>query len=284
MLIDRIVRRTRYELGIPPRLTHVNLSGHAVTVREGTIQPKPDKDDGWMAALISDSAIFLDVGCNVGFWSLYAAMTSSTRTIISWDTNINALARCAENLFLNGVSHRVRFVLGFASAQADQLLEFYTVGTDSAGSRYAGHARTASSKGGVSSVTTRTIDTAMRELQLIPDLIKMDVEGAEAEALEGAKELARKGRPRFFVEMHAPPELSMIENCRRVLAWCEAVAYKAYYLKDHKQITSPDPVAHRGRCHLLLLPVEAACPVWLDRIEEGDTIDKGVIAFGTART
>jgi FkbM family methyltransferase len=196
---------------------------------------------------------------------------------------VEALSRCAENCFLNGISHRVRFVLGFASAQADQQLDFYTVGTDSAGSRYPGHARTASSKGCVSSVQTKTIDHVLMEIRLVPDLVKIDIEGAEAEALEGAKGLARNGKPRVIVEMHSPPELSMVENCRRVLAWCREVGYRAYYLKEHAQITTPDPIAHRGRCHLLLIPEQAEYPHWLNQIHQNSSVQEGMSAFQTGQ-
>lgn len=275
----RVVRSVRHRLGYPPRLVTLDLGKCRVKAREGLAMPKADKDDAWMAALVLDSKVFLDLGCNVGFWSLYAGVTSPERTVIAWDTNAEALSRCAENLFLNGLSQRVRFVLAFASAQPDRQLNFYTVGTGSAGSRFPGHARTASARGCYFHVQTNTIDRVLEELGLAPDLVKIDIEGAEAEALEGARQLARNQRPRFCVEMHSPPELPMIENCRRVLGWCREVGYRAFYLKEHTEICTPDPISHRGRCHLLLLPGKAEYPLWLRTLPENAPAEAGIAAF-----
>lgn len=72
-----------------------------VRVRHGMMLPTPDKDDGWMAAAILDSRVFLDVGRIVGLWSLFASITDPTRKVMAWDTNAMALARCFENLALN---------------------------------------------------------------------------------------------------------------------------------------------------------------------------------------
>lgn len=277
----RVIRSLRHRLGYPPRLVTVGLGNTGVKVREGLVMPKPDKDDAWMAALVLDCNVFLDLGCNVGFWSLYAGVTSPERKVIAWDTNVEALSQCAENLFRNGLCHRVRFVLAFAAAQADQQLDFYTVGTGSAGSRYPGHARTAAARKCFSLVQTNTVDRVLTDLGLVPDLVKIDIEGAEAEALQGAKELAQNTKPRFCVEMHSPPELPMVENCRRVLAWCQEVGYKAYYMKAHSQIFTPDPIAHRGRCHLLLIPDQAEYPLWLKTVEENSSVEQGMSAFQT---
>lgn len=267
-------------LGFPPPLIRLTLGGYEVIARKGLLRSEADKDDGWLAALIMDSCVFFDLGCNVGEFSLLAALSRADRVVVCWDANPAALAQCAENLFLNGISHRARFILGFASSQDDETKDFYTFGTDQAGSRYSGHARTASSRGCVSRVATRTIDRIVSELKLTPDLVKIDVEGAESETLEGALALAKlPSPPRFLVEMHAPPELPMVENCVRVLAWCDKTGYAAYYLKEHKRLFSPDAVAHRGRCHLLLLPRQVEYPAYLKEISQNSPIEKGLSTF-----
>jgi hypothetical protein len=79
--------------------------------------------------------------------------------------------------------------------------------------------------------------------------------------------------------MHSPPELPMIENCRQVLAWCQEVGYRAFYLREHAQITAPDVIAHRGRCHLLLIPLSAQYPLWLKTIPENSPVEVGISGF-----
>ncbi len=115
------------------------------------------------------------------------------------------------------------------------------------------------------------------------DADSAEVEPAESDALEGAKELIRQSSPRVIVEMHSPPELPMVENCRRILGWCQQVGYRAYYLKEYSQIFAPDPIAHRGRCHLLLIPDKAEFPVWLRQIPESSTLNMGMLVHGKSK-
>lgn len=271
-LASRVATYLRHRMGLPPRLVDAQLGEATVRVRYGLIPSAPDKDDGWMAAAILESRVFLDVGCNVGLWSLFASITDPARKVVAWDTNAMALARCFENLALNDCVQQARFVLGFASSSDDEAVEFFTVGTGAAGSRYRGHATTASKQGRSISVRSRTIDRVMNELGVTPDLVKLDVEGAESETLQGARKLAIQSGPRFIVEMHSPPELPMRANTEHVLRWCSETGYTAYYLAKHAELLSADDIAHRGRCHLLLMPKGSPYPNQLASIPEGASI------------
>ena len=53
-------------------------------------------------------------------------------------------------------------------------------------------------------VTIRSIDSLVRELQLGPGLIKIDVEGAELQTLRGMAETLRSFRPNLVLEFYAP--------------------------------------------------------------------------------
>jgi methyltransferase, FkbM family len=61
-------------------------------------------------------------------------------------------------------------------------------------------------------IPTNTIDAIARELQLPRvDYIKMDIEGAEREALKGASRVLRENKPRLMIEMyHRPDDMEVI--------------------------------------------------------------------------
>ncbi len=103
----------------------------------------------------------------------------------------------------------------------------------------------------------------------IPDLVKLDVEGAEYQALLGSTECARQRVTRFLVEMHSNPELSMLLNAQNVLQWCQEVSYKAWYLAEGEILERPEAIQNRSRCHLLLQPTDWLCPGFLYGIREG---------------
>jgi hypothetical protein len=91
----------------------------------------------------------------------------------------------------------------------------------------------------------------------------VDVEGAEAIVLRGATRLLREVRPRIGLELHGWESLSIVENAARVLEVLSGVGYQMIYLRSREAVTDPKVFADRGRCHVLLLPSEAAKPTWL---------------------
>jgi FkbM family methyltransferase len=233
-----------------------------------------DYDDAWLLALGMRSKTVLDVGCNTGQAALLLLYSASITDITLIDPNPAALAIAAENLIRNNLSHRARFVRAFISDQDDSELRFFTVGSGAAGSLYSSHAVTAAREGSSSMVSTLTLDTFAKSLPKQPDLVKIDVEGAERLVLKGAKNLARAGVTRFMVEMHSNPELLMRANAEAVLAWCKEVNYRAWYLKEKIELTNAQQIEKRGRCHLLLLPENSLFPDFLRNLEQGAPLER----------
>ncbi|HQJ73643.1 MAG TPA: FkbM family methyltransferase, partial [Candidatus Dojkabacteria bacterium] len=52
-------------------------------------------------------------------------------------------------------------------------------------------------------VEVKTLDTFVRESQEVPDIIKVDIEGAEYDFLLGALETIRKHKPVLYIEIHS---------------------------------------------------------------------------------
>ena len=149
----------------------------------------------------------------------------------------------------------------------------WTVGLGSASSCYPEHAKSASSIGSYIRVPTITLDTVCNLYDIIPDLIKIDVEGAEYEVLRGSARLASHQSSRFFVEVHANPSLPLMKNAANLMGWCEQVGYKAWYLKEAALLTDPGQIKTGGGCHLLLQPASWDYPEWLRGIAESSRIE-----------
>ena len=271
-LLRRLETRVRYELGLPfPWVSQV-LLGRELVFRAGTLRDDVDYDDAWLYACAKHSEIMFDVGANVGQSALMAFMSPRIKQVVMIEANWEALSVAAENLIRNNLSSKARFVGAFAAETSNASIDFWTVGTGAAGSMFQGHAVTASKHGSVTSVPTITLDDVCNGFQVVPDLVKIDVEGAEGKVLAGSVELAKKHRSRFFVEMHSPPELPMVRNAEIVLDWARSVDYSAWYLSGGVKIDTPTPIAHRGRCHLLLQPSSWRFPQWLVGIKQSAEI------------
>ena len=267
-LLRRIEARVRYQFGLPFPWVRKTFLGHELVVREGTLRDTVDYDDAWLYACAQHCESMLDVGANVGQSALMALMCPNIQQVVLVEANWEALSVAAQNVIRNGLSSRARFVGAFAAETSNKSVDFWTVGTGAAGSMYQGHAATAAREGRVHSVETVTLDELCERYGLVPDLVKIDVEGAEARVLRGSTGCAARRQTRFLVEMHSPPELPMARNAELVLAWANAARYAVWYLSGAQRIEDAGPIQHRGRCHLLLQPDEWPYPAWLVGIKQ----------------
>lgn len=248
------------------------LSGVKLKVLKGTIREKSDKDDAWFFELAKNSEHVFDIGCNVGYMSLIAAIQKRNKSIVLADPNPEALAKAAQNLVVNNFGLKTKFIASFIGDSDGDKVKFYTVGSGAAGSMYASHAETASAVNSYYEVQKLTLDTLYEIVGQLPDLIKIDVEGAENLVLKGATKIASKQKSFFFIEMHSLKELPMLDNATLLLNWCIENNYKTYYLKTADEITDPKAIAHRGKCHLLLIPKYSSYPEFLKTIKEGSPL------------
>lgn len=242
------------------------LMGRQLVVVKGTIVHE-DYDDAWFYLLAKHSKIIFDIGANIGYTALLASLAGVKKMVLV-DPNPEALSCAAKNMISNSLSDNCHFVNAFVAANPGERVKFYSIGYGAAGSMYASHAQTASTLNSYYWVNTTTIQEISNTLTLVPDFVKIDVEGAEALVLQGASDLARRVQIRFLVEMHATHEVSMMENASTILKWCKNVDYQAWYLKDQVALVDAVQIIKRGKCHLLLQPAANPFPEFLKGISE----------------
>ena len=80
-------------------------------------------------------------------------------------------------------------------------------------------------------VPCTTLDDFARS-NAAPSLVKIDVEGAESEVLNGAAELCRDVRPPLLIEVHDPV------NSMRVQEWLQRHEYRLEWLEDPNRLPS----------------------------------------------
>ena len=273
----RVLERLRGLLRLRSRLVRVELLGHSLLVMDGTTREKTDYDDAWFLACAAHAEVIFDVGANRGDMALLALLCPDVSDVVLIEPNADALVIAAENIVRNRLSARVRFVCAFASDSGGSTARLWTVGSGAAGSMYSTHAKTAARAGKSIEVPTVTLDELASAYSLLPDFVKIDVEGAEGLVLSGAKRCAANHRTRFLVEMHSNPELPMTANAAKVLGWCNELGYSAWYLARGSRLDTPNEIKDRGRCHLLLQPADWPYPPWLVGIPQSAGLSEVVI-------
>ena len=146
-----------------------------------------------IAGQIEPGSVFYDVGANVGFYSLLGALRVGT------DGRVYAFEPLPENAaFLRRhlAMNRIRNVEIFETAISDQS---GTAWFSSESTRAMGKLAAA----GTVTVATATLDELIAEGRIAPpNTIKMDIEGAEFAALNGARKCFERYRPKLFLATH----------------------------------------------------------------------------------
>lgn len=252
------------------------LCGVPLNLLDRTLRPNEDQDDTWFFYLAKHHNIIYDIGCNIGYTALLALVQNPNRQIIMVDPNPEALQKAATNIIFNNIGAKAHYFTGFVSDKVDDTVKFYTVGAGAAGSMHASHAKTAASVNSFLEVKTITLDYLYSFYDIKPDLIKIDIEGAETLAMKGALDVARLTQCTFFIEMHAVENISMQDAAQIMLNWCQEVNYKAWYLKTGQELKTAETLKSRGKCHLLLLPDQKLYPEYLKDISERSKLPSNI--------
>jgi FkbM family methyltransferase len=154
-----------------------------------------------MGHLISGGMTVYDIGANVGFLTVIAArLVGVTGRVISFEPLPSNVRQIVHNLQLNGFSQVLvrQEALGAENGNAT-----FLVSAEPTWGKLASLGTGVGSQIGEMKVLVRKLDSAFEDDQLpAPDVIKIDVEGAEIDVLEGARELLCRERPLLMIELH----------------------------------------------------------------------------------
>lgn len=136
-----------------------------------------------------DAPVVLDIGANRGTWT-QSLLAKSDATIYAFEPSSSAFESLSKKFFSDTRVTCLRTAVGFENGET--LLYF-----DSPGSGLGSLSRRRLEHFGIDFSETETVpimrlDTWITETGVVPDLIKMDVEGHEFEVLKGAVEVVAK--------------------------------------------------------------------------------------------
>jgi FkbM family methyltransferase len=150
-------------------------------------------------ARLREGATFVDVGANVGFWSIPAARQLGPRGhVLSFEPNPWAADRFKRNIALNSGAELASIELVDAAIGAEPAeLELYSFDLE------AGASRATLQRGAVAVSAPAHVTVPVKMLDDVVDfevdMLKIDVEGHEMAVLDGATRLLSNAPPRLLV-------------------------------------------------------------------------------------
>lgn len=186
-----------------------------------------------LGEVVGPDQLVFEVGAYIGTYALMVRRLAPGSRIVALEPDPRNRSRLHENLALNGADDVV--VLPDAVGAEEATVNFTSAGM---------HGRIGE---GNEQVRTTTLDSLVREYGT-PDLVLMDIQGAEVEALQGARELLQAGRTTWLVELHG----------------AEGAAAASVLAQAGYTLEIPDPrsdvnrlLRRTGRTHVLATPASS---------------------------
>ncbi len=166
--------------------------------------------------------VFFDIGAYNGIYSIFLKNKYQDLTIYAFEPHPENFKRLSKNIDINNLSINH---LNCAISDNEKMIEFY-IPFDNSMTTVSSTKEDFSKKWNVRKkimVESKSVDQFVRGLQVIPDIMKIDVEGNEYAVIKGAMNVISRHRPIIVIELFTKqlsptdfkekfPQLAEIEN------------------------------------------------------------------------
>lgn len=192
----------------------------------------------FLGKVLKPQSVFLDVGANIGVFTLMAASKIKSGKIYSFEPVASVLSILHNNVRLNNLEDRVTIVEKVASDQtgyerfvSHEISEYSHISVDK------------------SSKTVRIpsirLDTFCKENKInFIDVVKIDVEGAELKVLKGMEDYLKFGKVGFLIVELNKRNILFEGGSNQVIDYLTNFGYRIYKIKNDlklKKLHKMDP-------------------------------------------
>lgn len=145
--------------------------------------------------------VFFDVGANVGYYTILGSrLVGKNGLVVAFEP----VARNLAHLFNHVEINKLENVSIVSSACSDEIaLAAFSTGPNNAMGHLTGENNSETSAKNLMLVPTITLDAVAERLGVIPNVLKIDVEGAELTVLRGASGKILPAKPKIFLSLHS---------------------------------------------------------------------------------
>jgi FkbM family methyltransferase len=226
--VYRSLLRLLYPNGIP-RCIH----GEPVLYFSWDSRDVPeDKDEGSFGAMkdrIHEGAVVLDIGANVGMYTLLMARWAGpTGKVFAFEPVVQNTDKLQRNINMNKLADRVEVIRTAIGNTVGEMVFYYSP-------ECCGNSSVVASAvpGGRSQVVpVTTVDLFCQSRRIVPTFLKIDVEGYEMHVLEGAWEIIQRYTPDLLIETHPYLWQELALSQEQVIERFEGLAKLGYQYKN----------------------------------------------------
>jgi len=165
----------------------------------------------WNYLKIPKDGVFIDIGAHVGRYTIPIAKFLNKGIVVAVEAAPENYFALVKNVKLNRLNNVLVFNIAAWKEESNLTLHF---------SEYSGRHTVKGSSNSVHRVLARPIDSIIAEYGIKRvDMIKIDVEGAEIEVLEGMRKTLEKFKPNLLIEVFC-------KNADRVYKFLKEINYE----------------------------------------------------------
>ena len=154
----------------------------------------------FLAQVLRPGMVYYDVGANVGFFATIAArLVGPSGKVLCFEPLPENARQIQYNAQLNGFDN---VIVRCEALGGSNRTEVFHTSTEPTWGMLETVGKLPEKASGEIQVNVKTLDSLYAEGLTRPDVIKMDIEGAEAEALRGGRETLSAQRPLLVIELH----------------------------------------------------------------------------------
>ena len=179
--------------------------------------------------IISNVKCFVDVGASLGQYTRFANRHMKNGVIYAIEPDPIRFEELERNCkkWEQTSSNRIVAVHAAVANEAGTI-EFFTTNSNTSGGLFVHDVKNADVQWETTAVPAITLDAFFADKK--PDFVKMDIEGAELRALQGAEGILKKKGAQFFVEIHSWADPKGQKNQNDVLQYMKGLGYSPKYI------------------------------------------------------
>lgn len=142
-------------------------------------------------ALCTGKKCILDIGAYNGLFGIIAAKLNPDAQVFIFEPDETNFRHMSKNVELNKLANVIPLKIALSDSDGEVIFGGHDGGTGPKIGK------------GTQKVQTMSIDSLLKKYSISPDLMKIDVEGAETMVFQGAKEfLTGESKPQILLEVH----------------------------------------------------------------------------------
>lgn len=194
------------------------------------------RETKWLLQELATAKCFYDIGANIGYYAIQAAKLNPQLSVKAFEPSPVNLQRLQDNVQLNEPLPNLAIV-PLAIGNKKHQLTLHQSGADNRGMATLASTSTAETF----EVEVTRLDAWLTETSApIPDIIKMDIEGAEWLALQGMEQLIDTHHPTLLLELDDRHLQLLDGNAQHITDWLQQKGYEGFQIAAWEELIPLD--------------------------------------------